>query len=173
MYKELADLNFHTLEKQAPEALQAQSVIAVLLALGSNYQAEIYLPIVRASLATLGEIKLSTAFQNPDFTATFELPKPDYTNQCVYLSLKSSMTLQQLQQTLKQFECDCHRQRSAEQSMLVKQVTMDIDVLLVHLDMNHNSLSNKSKFKWIIMADRYPFKRHEKAGIKELVANGF
>lgn len=169
----MADLNFETLEKQAPEALQVQSVAAVLLALGSNYHAETYLPIVRERLTALGDIQLSTAFQNPDFTATFELPKPDYTNQCVYLSLKSSMTLQQLQQRLKQFECDCHRQRSVERPVLIKQVTMDIDILLVHFNKKQNSLSNSHEFKWIIMTDRYPFKAHEKAGIKELVANSF
>ena len=173
MYRELADLNFETLEKQAPEALQAQLVTAVVLALGSNYQAKTYLPIVRERLAVLGKIQLSTAFQNPDFTATLELPKPDYTNQCVYLSLNSPTTLQQLQQMLKQFECDCHRQRLTERPMPIKQVTMDIDVLLVNLKGNKNSLSNNYASKWTVMTDRYPFKAHEKAGIEELIANSF
>lgn len=166
------------LEKHAPEESQAQLVTAVLLALGSNYQAEKYLAMVRERLAALGEIQLSTAFQNPDFTATPELPKPDYTNQCIYLSLKSPMTLQQLQQTFKRFECECHRQRSIEPSMPTKKVTMDIDILLVNVPANNvpvnnkNSLSKKNAAthtsKWIIMADRYPFKTHEKVGIKEL-----
>lgn len=177
MHKEQADLNsLKTLEKCAPEALQARSVTAVLLALGSNYQAETYLPIARKHLADLGQIKLSTAFQNPDFTATLELPKPDYTNQCVYLSLKTPMTLQQLQQTFKQFEWACHRQRLTEPDMRIKKVTMDIDVLLASLHTDHvdkNSLSKNTTSKWIIMTDRYPFKAHEEAGIEELMANRF
>ncbi|ERL57071.1 hypothetical protein M917_0016 [Psychrobacter aquaticus CMS 56] len=169
MHKALAGLNSDTLERYAPEALQAQLVTAVLLALGSNYHAEKYLAIVRERLSTLGEIQQSTAFQNPDFTATPELPKPDYTNQCVYLSLKLPMTLQRLQQTFKQFECECHRQRLTEQSMSIKQVTMDIDILLISLYITTNSLSKNSDSKWIVMNDRYPFKAHEKVGMEELI----
>lgn len=172
MHKVLSDLNLETLDRYEPEELQAQSVTAVLLALGSNYQAEKYLPITREHLTTLGEIQSSTAFQNPDFTATLELPKPDYTNQCVYLSLKSTMTLQQLEQMLKQFECECHRQRLTEGQSVIKQVTIDIDILLVNLHTEINSLSN-SKSKWMVMKNRYPFKTHEAAGIEELVAHGF
>ena len=145
-----------------------QFAVFALLALGSNYQAEKYLSLIREKLAVLGEIQLSTAFQNPDFTATSELPKPDYTNQCVYLTLTSAMTLQQLQQTFKQFESDCGRQRSSESiNNPIKIVTMDIDILLIKLDDKQNSLSKK----WIIMADRYPFKAYERAGIEELISN--
>ena len=173
MHKNLANLNLDDLKKYAPEQLQTHSVRALLLALGSNYQAEKHLARVRETLADLGEIQLSTAFQNPDFTATPELPKPDYTNQCVYLALTSAMTLQQLQQTFKKFESDCKRQRLTEAQTSIKRpieiVTMDIDILLIKLDDKQNSLSKK----WIIMADRYPFKAHERAGIEELVLNSY
>ncbi|MBB3105749.1 2-amino-4-hydroxy-6-hydroxymethyldihydropteridine diphosphokinase [Psychrobacter luti] len=170
MHKNLANLNLDDLKKCAPEQLQTQSVTAVLLALGSNYQAEKYLPRVREKLAVLGEIQLSMAFQNPDFTATPELPKPDYTNQCVYLILTSVMTLQQLQHTFKKFESDCGRRRSSESiKNPMKIVTMDIDILLIKLDDKKNSLSRK----WLIMADRYPFKTHERAGIEELVLDSY
>lgn len=170
MHKALTGLkNFASLERREPEALQAHSVTAVLLALGSNYQAATYLPVVQEHLAALGQIQLSTAFQNPDFTATVEHPKPDYTNQCVYLSLKTPMTVQQLQQTCKQFEWECHRCRQTE-SESIRRVTMDIDILLIKLADNKNSLSKVDKSKWIIMADRYPFKAHEAAGIDELIA---
>ena len=189
MHKNLANLHLDDLKKYAPEQLQTHSVRALLLALGSNYQAEKYLALVRETLADLGEIQLSTAFQNPDFTATPELPKPDYTNQCVYLTLTSVMTLQQLQQTFKKFESDCNRQRLTEAQTLIKRpieiVTMDIDILLIETVLietipNNNSLSKnktskeiaKSPNQWVIMADRYPFKAHEKAGIEELISNG-
>lgn len=187
MHKNLTNLNLEDLKQCAPERLQTQSVTAVLLALGSNYQAEKYLPRACKQLATLGEIQLSTAFQNPDFTATLQQPKPDYTNQCVYLTFTSAITLQQLQQTFKQFESDCGRQRYSESiKNSIKIVTMDIDILLVKLDDRENSLSKNTAFKntaskkiienseqWIIMADRYPFKTHEIAGIEELVLSEF
>ncbi len=168
MHKALADL-FKSLISCEPETLQAQPVKAVLLALGSNHDAQIHLPRVRERLTSIGAITLSTAFQNPDFTATIELPKPDYTNQCVHILLMSPMTLQQLQQIFKQFECDCNRQRLTETQAPIKKVTMDIDILLVKLDKD-NSLSKNNDSEWIIMANRYPFKAHERAGIKELVA---
>lgn len=180
MHKNLANLNLEGLKNCAPEQLQTYSVTALLLALGSNYQAEKHLARVRETLADLGEIQLSTAFQNPDFTATPELPKPDYTNQCVYLALTSAMTLQQLQQTFKKFESDCKRQRLTEAQTSIKRpietVTMDIDILLIETAFNKNSLSkkeiSKSPKQWVIMADRYPFKAHERAGVEELISNG-
>ena len=177
MHKNLANLHLDDLKKYAPEQLQTQSVTAVLLALGSNYQAEKHLPFVREKLAILGEIQLSTAFQNPDFMATLEQPKPDYINQCVYLTLTSAMTLQQLQKTFKKFESDCNRQRLSDSiKNPIEIVTMDIDILLIETVFNKNSLSkkeiSKSPKQWVIMADRYPFKAHERAGVEELISNG-
>ena len=148
------------LEKCEPKRLQDQTVTAVILALGSNYKAEYYLPRIRKQLTVLGAVQLSTSFQNPDFTATLEQPKPDYTNQCVYLSLTDTMTLQRLQQMFKRLEGDCDRRRQADLTT-IRQVTMDIDVLLIKLiDIE----------EWTVMADRYPFKAHESAGIVELAA---
>lgn len=181
MHKNLADLSLETLKKQTPELLQTQSVTAVLLALGSNYQAEHYLPLVRKDLAALGGIQLSTAFENPDFTSTEAQPKPDYTNQCVYLRLGEPMTLQQLQQVFKDLEGDCHRQRLTEAQTPIKKVTMDIDILLIETLLigamsDENSLSSNKEFEesnWIVMADRYPFKAHERAGVEELIKGHF
>ena len=181
MHKNLADLSLETLKKQTPELLQTQSVTAVLLALGSNYQAEHYLPLVRKDLAALGEIQLSTAFENPDFTSTEAQPKPDYTNQCVYLRLTKPVTLQQLQQVFKDLEGDCHRQRLTEAQTPIKKVTMDIDILLIETLLievvsDKNSLSSNKEFEesnWIVMADRYPFKAHERAGVEELIKGHF
>ena len=175
MHKTSIDLNLEMLKQCAPEQLQAQSVTAVILALGSNYQADKHLPRVRKDLAALGEIQLSTPFQNPDFTATIELPKPDYANQCVYLRLTKPVTLQQLQALFKQMEGECGRERLPVAKTLVKKVTMDIDILLIEAFINKNSLSKHSlsnhKSEWLIMADRYPFKAHERSGVEELVSN--
>lgn len=157
-----------TLTKAEPEQLQTQAVTALIVALGSNYQADYYLAVIRKKLAELGEIMLSTAFQNPDFTATLAQPKPDYINQCVYISLAKTMTLEQLQQIFKGFEADCHRQRLPEPSG-IKPVTMDIDMLLITMSTDDNSLSNESLSKWTVLLNRYPFKTHELIGIKELM----
>lgn len=172
MHKTSMDLNVATFTQCAPETVQAHPVVEVVLALGSNYQADKYLPLARQRLAALGEIKLSTAFQNPDFTATVDQPKPDYTNQCVHLTLTTPMHLQQLQQTFKTLEGDCHRCRQTEPKQ-IRRVTMDIDILMIKLVTIENSLSkesiSKSMSDWIVMADRYPFKAHEEAGVKELI----
>ncbi len=179
MHNNLADFDLKTLEACVPESLRSQPVTAVVLALGSNYQAENYLPRVREKLAALGDMQLSTAFQNPDFTSTKAQPKPDYTNQCVYLSFKSEMPLLQLQQIFKQFERDCDRQRLTESTTAsqIKRVTMDIDILMIKTVLNENSLSNEITSEWteqwIVMADRYPFKEHENLGTKELILDGF
>ncbi|MEC5210562.1 2-amino-4-hydroxy-6-hydroxymethyldihydropteridine diphosphokinase [Psychrobacter sp. PL15] len=170
-------LDVTKLKKCAPEPLQSQFVTALVLALGSNHHAEHYLARVREDLAVLGETNYSIAFQNPDFTATLEQPKPDYTNQCVYLALTSPTSLQQLQQIFKQFEGDCGRLRPLSrlthtknkylpeaESGPIRQVTMDIDILLVKL----SGQSDQDNNEWIIMADRYPFKAHENTGIVEL-----
>ena len=178
-------IDIATLNQYEPKYLQAQMVMAVILALGSNHRAAEYLSRVREKLATLGKLECSAAFENPDFTATKEQPKPNYTNQCVYLELGSAMSLQQLQQLFKSFEGECHRVRESasilpalsegslsqtELSQVVlppsawRQVTMDIDILLIKSEENEASGSC-----WIIMADRYPFKAHENAGIMALI----
>ena len=167
MHKTSMSLNLETLTQYAPEAVQAQLVTEVVLALGSNYQAKKYLPLAQECLAALGAAQLSTAFQNPDFTATPAQPKPDYTNQCVHLALTTPMSLQQLQQLFKIVEVECHRCRQNEPNQ-VQRVTMDIDILLVKLEQERNSLSNNLSTDWIVMANRYPFKAHEKVGIEEL-----
>lgn len=174
MHKTSVDLNLEMLTQCAPETVQAHPVVELVLALGSNYQADKYLPLARQRLAALGEVRLSTAFQNPDFTATLEQPKPDYTNQCVHLALTTPVSLQQLQQTFRTLEGDCHRCRQTELNQ-VRRVTMDIDILMVKLANIENSLSKDSLFKsmpdWIVMADRYPFKAHEEAGVRELTVS--
>ncbi len=173
MHKTSIDLE--TLTQGEPETLQTQPVVEVVLALGSNYQADKYLPLARKRLAALGKVHLSTAFQNPDFTASLDQPKPDYTNQCVHLVLTTPMSLQRLQQTFKSLEGDCNRCRKTEPNQ-VRRVTMDIDILMIKLANVENSLSRKLASKpmpdWIVMADRYPFKAHEEGGVQELaIAN--
>ena len=63
MHKTSTDLNVEALTQSSPETLQAQPVVEVLLALGSNYQAKKYLPLARERLAALGEVHLFHSLQ--------------------------------------------------------------------------------------------------------------
>ena len=193
MQEQSLPIDITPLPQSEPKYLQAQMVTAVILALGSNHRAAEYLPHVREKLATLGTLECSIPFQNPDFTATKEQPKPDYINQCVYLELGSAMSLQQLQQLFKSFEDECHRVRESASllpkwsevnfsqaesvqthlpSNVWRQVTMDIDILLIKLENDKASggYQQDNDSCWLIMADRYPFKAHENAGITALIA---
>ena len=165
----------------SPDQLSARMVTAVLLALGSNYQADYYLPNVRQRLAMLGQMTLSTAFENPDFTATDAQPKPDYTNQCVLLYLDKPMVMADIQALCKVIENECDRCRVSHQidsshafasddAIGIRRVTMDIDILLIHMLPENCAVdvSPAASGEWVIMANRYPFKAHEQAGIDEL-----
>lgn len=173
----LTGLNLERLNVCPPETLQLHFITAAVVALGSNHQAEKHLLQVREWLAALGQVQLSKAFKNPDFIATADLPKPDYTNQCVHIELTSPMTLEQLQQTFKAIEGKCNRQRLTKLTTSITTVTMDIDILLIQTVFDKNSLSkdietNRKRSDWIIMANRYPFKAHDQAGIEELISYG-
>lgn len=171
-------LDLSKLKRAMPETVQQQAVTALIVALGSNYQAEYHLARVRENLAKLGDIKSSSAFQNPDYTATKAQPKPDYTNQCVYVSLTKSMTFSELRQSFKTLERDCNRQRLLHEpaSRQVAHITMDIDILMVKLDPKQNSLSKilmaNNIAGWVVLASRYPFRAHEMVGVEELVLTG-
>ncbi|MES1964822.1 2-amino-4-hydroxy-6-hydroxymethyldihydropteridine diphosphokinase [Psychrobacter sp. AH5] len=170
--KNLADLQLESLARLPFAQLQGQTISAVLLALGSNYQADYYLPHVRERLAELGQIALSSALKNPDITATAEQPKPDYINQSVYLALSKGMTLAQLQMFCKNLEDECARERAqkskiSSKPVAIARVSMDIDILMVKLKDQANSLSN-NKNKWVIVAERLPLAEHERVGLKEL-----
>lgn len=119
-------------QRHSPDQLQSQWLAVVILALGSNYRAEHYLARVHQLIASMGSVQLSTAFQNPDFTATPERSKPDYTNQCVCLHLSRPMRLSTLQQTLKRFEVNCDRQHYSRHAPTdIRKVSMDIDILMI------------------------------------------
>lgn len=168
---DLTDLSSRSLPRWSDEQLQNQSVLSVILGLGSNHQADSHLSCVRKNLAQLGQLELSNAFRNPDITATLDYPKPDYTNQCVHLILDSSMAFNKLKRYFKSLEGDCGRQRLLEDQSTIKIVTMDIDVLLVKLeltDTNIDSLSKNITNEWVAIAERYPFKNHEIIGLEEL-----
>jgi len=143
-----------------PEKVDALLISEVVLALGSNYQAEKHLAYVQNKLAALGQVQCSAAYQNPDFTATPERPKPDYVNQCMYLRLYQAHTLSALQSAFAVLETDCNRCRTATTDS-VRLVTMDIDILLIRV--------NEANAVWQLLSNRMPLKAHERIGVNALL----
>lgn len=162
-----------------------QYPIAILVELGSNESAQKHLEQARGVLTDMAvQAVWSTEFINPDYTATPDNPKPDYTNQCGYLVLDNSdknldssndlETLGELIKTTKVIEKKIQRDfHAANQIISVdteyfletiaepknRQVIIDIDVLAF----------KKQGSGWIGIEERYPFKHHEWVGINELV----
>ncbi len=119
------------------ETAKKGSVSQLLVALASNHQADIHLGYAITQLATLGEIRVSSVFVNPDYrlsqasstapllpdqdssspaksTTQSGLPIPFsyYSNQCAVIQLSAHQPLAQLIHWFKSLEDACHRQRS-------------------------------------------------------------
>ena len=153
-----------TLVSVAPETVGALPIVQVVLALGSNHQAQKHLAYVQEKMTTLGAVQYSKAYQNPDFTATPERPKPDYVNQCVYLRLDDARTLAELRQLFAALESDCQRCRmpaTPHAPHAVRLVTMDIDILLIK--------ATAPAAAWQLLSNRVPLKAHERIGVAELL----
>jgi len=149
--------NWSSLPQCSAQAVAHQKVSAVILALGSNHDAKRYFDLTHQQLTKLGTVYSSSLLLNPDFTSTKTHPKPDYTNQCVYLALATALPFFELQEKLKKIEKDCNRKRS--DNCAIALVTMDIDLLLI---------KKQAQQSWCMLANRYPFKAHELIGLAEL-----
>ncbi|CAM4000905.1 2-amino-4-hydroxy-6-hydroxymethyldihydropteridinediphosphokinase [Psychrobacter arenosus] len=162
---------------------QEAQVDSVLLAIGSNEQADYHLAQAREQLAKLGKMIVSAPLVNPDFTATPDAPKPDYTNQCVYIELNKGLSFLELNDYFAAIETLCERQRVLESGSLaektlprnraantattlanppVKLVSMDIDIL------GFRPLADE---EWRLIQRRLPLKDHEKMGLQELLTS--
>lgn len=149
-----------------------------IVELGSNQEASHHLQQSRKMLEDqASEAYWSTEFINPDYTATAENPKPDYTNQCGYLKLnqadQSRLTLGELVKASKviekQIQQHCYEAEKInrlEVDELLQSITepknrvviIDIDILAIVTDSG----------KIIAVEERYPFKHHEWVGLTEL-----
>ncbi|GAA0318967.1 2-amino-4-hydroxy-6-hydroxymethyldihydropteridine diphosphokinase [Psychrobacter aestuarii] len=154
-----------TLITTTSEEVRTLALGEVVLALGSNHDAAKHLARVHEALATLGAAHYSEAYQNPDFTASAERPKPDYVNQCVYLRLDTPQTLTALQRKFAGLESACERCRipdTARHADKIRLVTMDIDILLIH--------ASTPDARWQLLSNRVPLKAHERIGIDALLS---
>ncbi len=127
----------------------------LLIALGSNYQAEVFLNFAQQQLTTFGKSQFSSVFINPDYRNP---NNPQYSNQCAIISLEKSQSLAKIIRQLKLLEIACQRQKNQPL------VTLDIDVLAIKTEQNSY---------WQIIEKRYPFKIHEIIGINELFASTY
>jgi 2-amino-4-hydroxy-6-hydroxymethyldihydropteridine diphosphokinase len=155
----------------------------VLLAIGSNEQADYHLAQAREQLAKLGKMIVSAPLVNPDFTATPDAPKPDYTNQCVYIDLNKGLSFLELSEYFAAIETLCERQRVLDTRSLaentvhknsaantattlanppVKLVSMDIDIL---------GFRPSADEEWRLIQRRLPLKEHESIGLQELLTS--
>ncbi len=127
----------------------------LLIALGSNYQAQFFLNFARQQLATFGKVQFSSVLINPDYRNP---NNPKYSNQCAIIFIEKKRSLSIIIQQLKLLEIACQRQKNQPL------VTLDIDVLAIKTEKNPH---------WQIIEKRYPFKPHEIIGINELFARTY
>lgn len=158
--------------------------VGYIVELGSNQKAQHHLKLSRAALeAKAVSASWSTEYINPDYTATPENPKPDYTNQCGYLQLhlnhnhdddgKTSQSLGELVKASKVLEKQI--QQDFYQAEQIDK--LDVDTLLksivgpknrqVIIDIDILAIMTESE-GIIAVAERYPFKHHEWVGLIEL-----
>ncbi|WP_296403008.1 hypothetical protein [Psychrobacter sp.] len=160
--------------------------IGYIVELGSNEQASYHLHKARDSIESIAyQAYWSTEFTNPDYTATPDKPKPDYTNQCGYLILNSLHNDQQNPPSLgelvksskvieKQIQQDFYQAEKINQLEINeiiqnlaqpknRVVIIDIDILAIVTDSN----------ELIAIKERYPLKHHEWVGLIELHENNW
>uniref|UniRef100_A5WEV1 6-hydroxymethyl-7,8-dihydropterin pyrophosphokinase n=1 Tax=Psychrobacter sp. (strain PRwf-1) TaxID=349106 RepID=A5WEV1_PSYWF len=157
--------------------------IGYVVELGSNEAADRHLVQARQCLSQLAKNSVwSTEFVNPDYTATEDNPKPDYTNQCGYLIMGvhtalDNPSLGELIKTTKIIEKQIQNEFFEAQKLSQldvhsvihnmsepknRRVIIDIDVLAIKTADN----------ELIGIAERYPFKHHEWVGLQELHQKG-
>lgn len=155
---------------------------AVLLSMGSNHHANTNLSSARAMLGKWGDAVFSHLLVNPDYTATPNNPKPDYTNQCAIITLHTPISLTAFNQYIKDFEY-CQQRHHTEHKQQGK-VTIDIDVLAVKLALADNSHKDPANVTathfiattdyknaasdWLFIASRLPLKAYEQQGLHEI-----
>ena len=158
--------------------------VGYIVELGSNQKAQHHLKLSRDALeAEAVSAHWSTEYINPDYTATPENPKPDYTNQCGYLQLdpnhnhddddKTPQSLGELVKASKVLEKQI--QQDFYQAEQINK--LDVDTLLksivepknrqVIIDIDILAIMTESE-GIIAVAERYPFKHHEWVGLIEL-----
>lgn len=149
-----------------------------IVELGSNQKASQHLSQSRAALeAQAISFHWSTEYINPDYTATVDNPKLDYTNQCGYLMIKQgegqSLCLGELvraskiiEKTIQQNFYEAKKLNELDVDSLLQSITepknrvviIDIDILAIITDSG----------QVIAVEERYPFKHHEWVGLAEL-----
>lgn len=126
----------------------------LVIALGSNHQADTAFACALNELHELGEIHLSQVVMGQDFTGRSQRV---YHNACAYIVLTKSMQYTDIENKLKQIERDCGRNPAKKCAEYDYEVAMDLDILAVYAD-----------GKWQMNPARLPLKSHDVQGVKEV-----
>ena len=191
------DINAKVAAITLADVLQQPILVGrVFLSLGSNHNACQYLAYAREVLNELGQMWCSPELVNPDFTASAAQPKPDYTNQCILLSLSTPVPPAEFLAMMATIEQDCQRQRQplstvsssgdntnynhnsstntsgvasvASTSKNRQTEKKSNSAKLVTLDIDLLAIQPLQQNIWYRLAERYPFKAHELYGMRAL-----
>lgn len=131
----------HSLNK---ELAQDKEILASLLVMGSNFNADVNLKKALALLSNLEvikEIKIINTHNGKDYK---NVSPNSYFNQGLWIEFQDKMLLSEFINHLKLIEKKCGRMPNA-----LNEVALDIDVLAVWID------------NWVWISERLPLKEHE------------
>ena len=167
---------------ESRESLLNVPIYQVVLALGSNHEALANLEQARQALEQLASAWVwSTPYENADYTATPDRPKPNYVNQCGSLMVSvKKFTLNEIIRLTKNIEQRIAQANPLNPTTDYRQVSIDIDVLMVsvkpHYDTDDKNVRVGDKddeiqtddYQMMVISERMPLKQHERLGLKEL-----
>lgn len=130
------------------------SVNELVIALGSNHNAQAAFTCAIKALQELGQVMLSEVICGKDFTGRSQRI---YHNACAYILLTKAMQYTDIEQKLKQIERRCGRNPAKKCAEYDYEVVMDLDILAVRFDE-----------EWQMNLARLPLKSHDLSGVEQV-----
>ncbi|MDO4441742.1 MAG: 2-amino-4-hydroxy-6-hydroxymethyldihydropteridine diphosphokinase [Moraxella sp.] len=125
-----------------------KQITALVIAMGSNHNANSSFTIALTALCELGHVRCSSVVVGRDFTGR---TSDEYHNACAVLNLDHPQSVDDIHGQLKHIERLCGRELGGSS------VPMDLDILAVF-----------DGTDWLVSQKRLPFKAHERAGLSEV-----
>lgn len=129
-------------------------VTHLVIALGSNYQADTAFACAVSKLQKFGEMRLSLLVTGSDFTGRSQRV---YHNAVAHIALTKSMQYTDIETTLKQIEQACGRDPAKKCAEYDYEVAMDLDILAASID-----------GQWQMNPARLPLKGHDMQGVRQV-----
>lgn len=133
-----------------------KQVSEIVIALGSNHDAEAAFACATDALSQLGKVMMSDIISGRDFTGR---SKRIYHNSCAYIVLTQTVNYTDIEIKLKTIERLCGRDPAKKCAEYDYQVAMDLDILAVCVD-----------GKWQPSSARLPFKNYDLQGLRQVAA---